>query len=163
MHFWQRGVKQKTLNILLVLIIPINLIAQSKANWTELDYLNFDTIKFPFQRENDIVGNGFVILSDTFDYYKSPIIIASKEGETLVKIEVTESDVITTFKGVNYSRYDTTNPVMPWLYIPNPDYFRLAFEYIDSSKLYFNIKINENTIGYINKNNKDFKCILVLC
>ncbi|QLE01284.1 hypothetical protein HX109_06775 [Galbibacter sp. BG1] len=143
--------------LLVLLILTVNsLLSQDRKNWTQLDYLNADE-SYPFQTEKDITGNFFVTISDTLNYYENPIVITDSENKEIARIEFTKNDIVTTFYGKDYSRNDTLNPLNPWLLVLNPEYFRLSFECIDMTSDHYVIKLNDNELGYIELENRDFK------
>ncbi len=108
--------------------------------------------------ERDISGQCFIILSDNFDYYKYPIIIKSTDNKEIIRIEFSDSLGMTTiFKGRLYRQFDNQNTFKPWLFSDNSDYFRLAFECVDSTGTNYKVKINEKEFALISKQNNDFK------
>ena len=134
--------------------------SQNRKNWNELDYINADEF-YSYQTENDITGDFFVTISDTFNYYERPIVIKNSEKKEMVRIEFKDNDIVTIFQSKKYLRNDTLNPLNPWLMSLNPDYFSLAFECINITSDYYVVKLNENELGYIDIVNPDFKKVLI--
>ena len=147
----------KAIILIGTLFLTISTFGQNRKDWTQLDFLNKDS-ENPFMTENNISGLCFIILSDNFDYYKKPIIIRSTDNKEIVRIEFIDSlGMTTTFKGQSYRQFDNKNPFKPWLFSDNSDYFRLAFECVDSTGTHYKVRINEKELVSISKNNKDFK------
>ncbi len=143
------------------LFLTISTFGQNRKDWTQLDFLN-KASEDPFMTENDISGQCFIRLSDNFDYYKTPIIIRSTDKMEILRIEFSDSlgtttTVTTTFKGQSYKQFDNQNPFNPWLFSDNSDYFRLAFECVDSTGTQYKVKINDEEVVSISKDNTDFK------
>ena len=128
--------------------------SQDRIKLKELNDLN----NSPFIPEKNISGNCFVVLSDSFDYYKNPIEIMDINHELLLKIEIDDKfGVITSFRGKRYQNSDTLNPFNPWLWNPNPDYFRLAFECSDTTSEFFKVWLSKKEFTFIRKDNPNFK------
>lgn len=139
------------------LIISISTIGQSRKDWTQLDFLNKDP-DYPFETEKDISGVCFVIMSEMFSVYEKPIIIKSKDNKEILKIVFSElNGLTTTFNGQSYLQFDNQNPFNPWLFVDNPDYFRLAFECVDTIGTSYKVKLNDKEFAHISKAAKDFK------
>lgn len=148
---------KKTAIFILGLLLSLNGLSQNRSNWTPLDYLNQDP-EYPFQTEKNIEGLCFITLSDSFDYYQTPILIKDKDNKQIVKIEFVDSlGILTTYKGNLFKSYDTLNPFNPWLWVDNPDYFRLAFECTDSIGNFYKVQLNETEFAWIKKTDKNFK------
>ncbi len=131
--------------------------AQNRSNWTQLDYLNQDPY-YTFQTGKKITGLCFITLSDSIDYYQTPIIITDKDKSQIVRIEFVDTlGILTTYKGKHFNSRDTLNPFNPWLWVNNPDYFRLAFECTDSIGDFYKISLNKTDFAWIHKKDKNFK------
>ena len=138
----------------LTIFLPTILFAQDRSKWTLLDFLN----ERPFIPQDNITGICFVTLADTFDYYKKPIVIKDKSNLEILRIAFNNSiGLTTTYKGIKYGFADTLNPFNPWLWSPNPDYFRLAFQCTDTSGEYFKVWLTDKEYALIKKHNPDFK------
>ncbi|WP_271855904.1 hypothetical protein [Patiriisocius marinus] len=146
---------KQTIALLLILIIPNLIFSQNRKDWTQLDYLNFDK-NYPFETEKDISGLFFITPSITFDYYTEPIIVFDQENNEILRLRVGESDVITCFNGQKYNRYNTKNPLSPWLLSLSPDYFSIAFECIETNDKFYIVRLNDDQLGYIKKDNENF-------
>lgn len=124
-----------------------------------LDYLNKNIEEFKF--EKDINNIGFIVLTDGFDYYKKPIIVTDSLKNEILKIEVIESDFIAKYKNKIYDRTSVDKQINPWYLSLSYDYFGLSFlcEKIDDN--FFQVRLNEKDLGFINKNNNNFKLVSV--
>lgn len=130
---------------------------QDWSNWTILDHLNNQT-EDPFTTERNITGLCFVILADDFNYYKDPVVIKGPNDNEVLRITFTDSgELLTTYKGRTYKQYDSSNTFRPWLFVDNPDYFRIAFECVDTIGASYKVRLNETDFALIEKKNKNFK------
>ena len=146
----------RSIILLAIIFISFSSFAQSRKDWTQLDFLNKDH-SYPFAPEADISGVCFIIVAERFDYYKKPIVIPAKDGKVSISIRVSDTGVTTQFNGQTYDPADSTNPFKPWLFGANPDYFRLALECVDSAGAYYKVKVNQSEFAFINKTNSDFQ------
>ena len=148
---------KQIITYLLAFSVGLNCFGQNANNWTILDDLNQNP-NFPFKTEKEIRGICFLTLSDNFDYYHSPIIVKNTNNELVAKIEFVDTiGIQTTYEDQTYNSFDTLNPFKPWLWIDNPDYFRLAFECTDTTREYYKVWLNEEDFTFINKTDKSFK------
>ncbi|MBS4040686.1 MAG: hypothetical protein KGZ81_08805 [Flavobacteriales bacterium] len=149
---------KKLIKIFLITLFCSFSNAQSKKNWTVLDFLNFSA-ENPFIVENDINGVCFVILSEEFNYYKSPIIINNENQNVILNIEYNETvGFLTTYKNKIYSKNENLlNPFKPWFWSENPDYFNFVLECVDTIGNYYKVKLNNVDFGWINKSDTNFK------
>lgn len=119
-----------------------------------LDYINNPPDLFIPERS--ITGLCFIILDDGFGLYKTPIVINETNGAELLKIEFENSLLKTTYKGKPNDQHDSKHAFNPWLFINNPDYFRIALECTDSSGLFYKVRLNEIDYALINKKDRTF-------
>lgn len=112
----------------------------------------------PFFTEDSIIGKFIVTTSDSFKLHKK-LKFYNQQGEIIYTIENLESDVITTKGKVKYSRNDTTNPLAPRVFNPNPDYFRLILDCNVIQSKYYEVIIDRgsSTKAYIKKSDPLFK------
>lgn len=124
-----------------------------------LDYLNENIEEFKY--EKDINNIGFIVLADDFGYYKKPILVTDSLKNEILKIEVIESDFIAKYKDIKYDKNSVDKQINPWYFSLSYDYFGLNFlcEKIDDN--FFQVRLNDNDLGFINKNNNNFKLVSV--
>jgi hypothetical protein len=140
--------------IFLTISLPTVLFSQDRSKSTQLDFLN----QYPFIPQDNITGICFVTLADTFDYYKKPIVIKDRSNFEILRIEINDSvGLTTTYNGAKYHFSDTLNTFNPWLWIPNPEYFRLAFQCTDTTGEYFKVWLTDKEFTFIRKDNQDLK------
>jgi hypothetical protein len=120
-----------------------------------LDYINNPAEVFA--PEKTITGLCFIILADDFDYYKNPVVLKEANGAEILKITTENSLLITTYKGKSNDTYDNTHAFKPWLFIDNPDYFRVAFECIDTTGSFYKVRLNETDYTLIEKKDPNFR------
>lgn len=148
----------KYLILIGTLFLSFATVGQNLENWTTtLDYLNNQT-EGSFTTEKNITGLCFVILADDFNYYKEPIVVKRTNDNEVLRITYTDSgELITTYKGTTYKQYDSSNTFKPWLFVDNPDYFRIAFECVDTVGAFYKVRLNEKEFTLIEKTNTNFK------
>lgn len=147
----------KFLIVIWLLLFSLATVGQDRTNWTTLDYLNNDK-ENPFTTEVDISGLCFVVLADDFNYYTDPVVIKGANSSEVLKIKFTESGgLLTTYKGKTYKQFDSSNAFKPWLFIDNPDYFRIAFECVDTIGTSYKVRLSDTDFTMIDKKNKNFK------
>jgi hypothetical protein len=150
----------KIITIIILFLTTNSVFSQNRKNWTELDYINAEVFH-SFQTDNDITGDYFVTISDTFNYYENPIVITNSEYKEIVRIEFRDNDIFTSYYSKDYFRNDTLNPLNPWLISLNPDYFSLVFECVNITSDHYVVKLNDNELGYIEIVNTDFKKVSI--
>jgi hypothetical protein len=116
---------------------------------TLLEILN----ESPFGAELDIVGIG-VVEAEGRDLF-----VYDDKGSKIVVINVTEDDVIITYKGKQFNRYSTSMPIHPRQLGNNPDYFRLAFDCLRKTNDFYQVVLDEKMklFGYIKQSDSSFK------
>ncbi|WP_156152355.1 hypothetical protein [Flammeovirga sp. OC4] len=147
---------KKIITSIIFIFLCLDCYSQNDSS-THLRYLN-QLLEYPFTTEKNIQGICFITPSNDFDSYQDSIILNDKDNNPIVRIAYDDSlGIVTTFKGKVFKSYDSSNPFSPWLWVDNPDYFRLSFECTDSTGTLYKVKLNENEFGWIKKTDTNFK------
>ena len=124
-----------------------------------LDYLNENIEEFKF--EKDINNIGFIVLADGFDYYKNSIIVNDSLKNELLQIDFSDDDIITIFNNKEYRRNDNKNPLDSWVFNLDSDYFNIAFLCEKIDDVGYHVRLNQNQLGFVNKNDKRFEFVSI--
>lgn len=120
-------------------IIVDDTISQTNADINSEDHKYIKQLNtYPFISEDSITGIGIVSID-------GPISIYDQNGYVLIKVEVSEKGGTTYVGKYKYESHDTLNPFQPRLYVPNPDYYRLALDCIKKDSANYEVIINKHT------------------
>lgn len=114
----------------------------------------------PFKVEESMSGIGVVLINNENENSMYRLNVYDEKNKQILKIELNDSQVVTTYLGKKTTQYGEKNePICPRYFSPSTDYFGLIFDCIDSTKEFYKVMLDRknNTIGYIKKEENAFR------
>lgn len=126
--------------------------------YEEEDLTLIEDKNYSFKPEDSIIGIGVISVNYDNESATKKLNVYDDKNKLILKIQLNDSQVVTTYNGKKITQYEEDLPLNPRLFSANPEYFSLAFDCIDTTKTHYKVIVDRKTssIGYIKKDEKSF-------